>query len=122
MCSRIWAGHRSSMTVWSRSSRPEAALRGNAMSTKQAALAGFLGVSLVFVALDARRAAADESDPPTRAARMAYTAGSVSLQPAGTQDWIATPLNRPLTTGDQLWSDQNGRAELELDGSVLRVS
>jgi hypothetical protein len=53
---------------------------------------------------------------------VAYAEGSVSLQPGGTQDWIAVPLNRPLTTGDQLWSDQNSRAELELDGSALRVS
>jgi hypothetical protein len=67
-------------------------------------------------------AAADEDDPPRRAARLASVEGSVSFLPAGTQDWVAPYLNSALTTGDQLWSDNDGRAELQLDGSVLRVS
>src|SRR5271166_4331379 len=119
MCSPTWAGRRFSMTVWSRSSRPEAAIRGKAAMKKQAPLAGLLAICFAIIVLDSRRAAADESDPPTRAARVAYAEGSVSLQPGGTQDWIAVPLNRPLTTGDQLWVDQNSRAELQLDGSQL---
>jgi hypothetical protein len=65
---------------------------------------------------------ADEGDPSTRVARLAYVEGSVSFQPAGTGDWVAPPINRPLTTGDQLWSDRDGRAELQLDGSVIRLS
>ncbi len=32
------------------------------------------------------------------------------------------PLNRPLTTGDQLWTDRDSRTELQLDGSLLRLS
>ncbi len=44
------------------------------------------------------------------------------MQPAGTQDWVAITLNRPLTLGDALWSDQDGRAELQLDGSTVRLS
>ena len=32
---------------------------------------------------------ADDDDPPTRVARLAYTQGSVSFQPAGTDDWVA---------------------------------
>src|SRR4029077_9674327 len=67
-------------------------------------------------------ASADENDPSTRIARLAYIEGSVSFQPGGTDQWVAPPLNRPLTTGDQLWSDRNGRAELELDGSAVRLS
>src|SRR5208283_626550 len=67
-------------------------------------------------------AAADEDDPPSRVARLAYAEGSVSFQPGGTEDWVAAPVNRPLTTGDKLWSDRDSRVELQLDGSLLRLS
>jgi FecR protein len=83
-------------------------------------LAGFLILSLAL--LLPAFAQADEGDPPSRVARLAFVQGSVSLQPGGTTDWIAAPLNRPLTTGDQLWSDQDSRVELQLDGSLLRLS
>lgn len=65
---------------------------------------------------------ADTDDPPTRVARLAYLEGSVSFQPGGTDEWVAAPLNRPITTGDKIWSDQGSRAELQLDGSALRLS
>ncbi|HLW24656.1 MAG TPA: DUF6600 domain-containing protein [Steroidobacteraceae bacterium] len=64
---------------------------------------------------------AQDDDPPTRAARIAYIEGTVSFEPAGTADWVVPPVNRPMTTGDQLWADQDGRAELQLDGSALRL-
>ena len=77
---------------------------------------------LTFSGLGASLAAADENDPPIRVARLAYVEGSVSFQPGGTTEWVAPPVNRPVTTGDQLWSDRDGRAELQLDGSSLRLS
>ncbi len=80
-------------------------------------LLGFF--TLVFVS---NRAAAYADDPPSRVARVAYAEGSVSFQPAGTQDWVAAPLNRPVTTGDTLWADQQSRVELQLDGSIVRLS
>src|SRR5271156_5481077 len=67
-------------------------------------------------------ASAQDSDPPTRAARLAFAEGAVSFLPGGTQDWVAATINRPLTTGDELWADQDSRAELQLDGSLLRLS
>jgi hypothetical protein len=81
----------------------------------------FVGISLVFWAILPTYVLADENDPPTRVARLAYAEGSVSFQPAGTQDWVAATINRPLTTGDQIWSDSNSRGELQLDGSSLRL-
>src|SRR5215469_12722801 len=59
-------------------------------------------------------AQADDPDPPGRAAQLSDAEGAVSLQPAGVQEWTAATLNRPLTTGDRLWSDQSSRAELNL--------
>jgi len=67
-------------------------------------------------------AMADDDDPPSRVARLAYTQGSVSFQPAGTDDWVTARLNRPVTTGDKLWADRDGRVELQLDGSVIHSS
>jgi hypothetical protein len=68
------------------------------------------------------QARADDDDPPTRVARLAYAQGSVSSEPAGTNDWVAAELNRPMTTGDKIWSDNDGRVELQLDGTLLRLS
>src|SRR3984957_20744946 len=67
-------------------------------------------------------ALADDTDPAGRVARLSFLQGSVSLEPAGAQDWIAAELNRPLTTNDRLWSDTPGsRAELDIGGAVIRV-
>jgi hypothetical protein len=77
-----------------------------------------LAVFVTFVP----RAVAQDEDPPSRVARLAFVEGSVSFEPAGTQDWVGAGLNRPLTTGDTIWSDQDGRVELQLDNSFLRLS
>ena len=77
--------------------------------------------ALAVVALCAGIAQADDTDPPGRAARLSDVQGSVSLQPAGVQEWAAATLNRPLTTGDRLWSDANSRAELDMGAAVVRL-
>jgi len=74
------------------------------------------------LALTALPVMADSDDPPARVARLAYAQGSVSFQPAGTDDWVTPGLNRPMTTGDKMWADNDGRVELQLDGSVLRLA
>jgi hypothetical protein len=60
-------------------------------------------------------------DPPYRVARLNYTSGSVSLQPAGVDDWTAASINRPLTTGDRLYTDDGSRAELHIGTIALRL-
>src|SRR5580658_5828864 len=66
--------------------------------------------------------AAGQDDPPIRVARLNFIQGSVSLQPAGTEDWVDANPNRPLTTGDQLWTDEGARGELHLGSTAIRVS
>ena len=56
--------------------------------------------------------AQDDDDPPSRVARLSYTNGEVSFSPGGTDDWVAAAVNRPMTTGDKLWTDQSARAEI----------
>jgi hypothetical protein len=60
-------------------------------------------------------------DPPNRIAQLNYTNGSVSFQPGGQGDWVDAVLNRPLTTGDNLWADKNSRAELHVGSTALRI-
>ena len=63
-----------------------------------------------------------QDDPPSRVARLGYMEGSVSFQPAGETDWVQAAPNRPMTTGDKLWADQNSRVELQLGSAVIRLS
>ncbi len=60
-------------------------------------------------------------DPPGRVARLNYSNGSVSFQPGGEGDWVTAVPNRPLTTGDNLWADQNSRAELHIGSTAIRM-
>lgn len=69
-----------------------------------------------------RQAAADDDDPPSRVARLGYMHGAVSFEPAGTDDWVSAEVNRPMTTGDKLWSDNDSRAELRVGESSIRLS
>src|SRR6266705_912240 len=64
----------------------------------------------------------DQYDPPGRVARLGYMQGSVSFQPAGESDWVQAVPNRPMTTGDRLWADQDSRAEVELGSAVIRLA
>jgi hypothetical protein len=60
-------------------------------------------------------------DPPDRVARLSLLEGDVSLAPAESEEWADAVLNRPLTTGDKLWVDDNGRAELQVDSSTIHL-
>jgi FecR protein len=76
---------------------------------------------LLLSAVGVSVALADDADPPGRAARLSLTKGAVSLQPAGVQDWTDAAVNRPLTTGDKLWADQDSRAEIDIGSAVIRL-
>lgn len=91
-------------------------------NTRALMLAGLLGIAMTLAICEPARAAGDNEDPPSRVARMAYAHGAVSFQPAGTDDWVTSTVNRPMTTGDKLWSDSDSRAEMQLDGSLVRIS
>jgi hypothetical protein len=61
-------------------------------------------------------------DPPGRAARLSYITGTVSFQPGGVEDWVPASPNRPLTTGDRLWTETGSRAELTTGNASLRLN
>jgi len=64
---------------------------------------------------------ANTQDPPGRVARLNYMDGSVSFQPGGENDWVTAVLNRPLVTGDNLWADENSKAEVHIGSTALRL-
>ncbi len=64
---------------------------------------------------------ANTPDPPSRVARLNFMKGSVSFQPGGENDWVTAVLNRPLVTGDNLWADQDSRAEVHIGSTALRL-
>jgi hypothetical protein len=64
----------------------------------------------------------EQYDPPSRVARLGYMQGSVSFQPAGESEWVEAFRNRPMTTGDKLWTDRDGRAEVELGAATIRLA
>jgi hypothetical protein len=74
----------------------------------------------LVISLFTMMASADD-DPPGRVARLQYMAGSVSVQPRGSESWVGGSLNRPLTTSDNIWTDKDSRAELNIGTAILRV-
>jgi hypothetical protein len=86
-------------------------------------LARFIGAALLAVVLTpSLTAAQDDGDPPSRVGRLSYIRGAVSFQPAGTDDWVDATVNRPMTTGDTLWTDRGSRAALHIGSASINLS
>ncbi len=79
-------------------------------------------VGVAIAALLLLVAGAAWADPPGRVVRLAYTGGGVSFLPAGDNDWVQAAINRPLWTGDQLWTAGGARAELQMGNAALRLA
>jgi hypothetical protein len=96
--------------------------------TKKLKKFSWWGAALSTVILSAGVASQDrdqhdqQDDPPSRVARIGYMEGLVSFQPAGEPDWVQAVANRPMTTGDRLWTDKDSRAELQLGSAVIRLN
>jgi hypothetical protein len=68
-------------------------------------------------------AAAAYADPPGRVGRLNYAAGAVSFASAEAQDdWTQAVVNRPLTSGDRLWVERDGRAEFHVGSIAVRLA
>ena len=74
-----------------------------------------LATAALFVAATA------QADPPGRAARLGYIQGPVSFAPAGDDRWVEARLNRPITIGDSLWTDNDARTELQFGTATVRL-
>jgi len=63
----------------------------------------------------------DQAEPPSRAARISFLEGSVSMQPGGQGDWGNAVRNRPITVGDKIWVDKDSRAELQAGQATFHL-
>jgi hypothetical protein len=61
------------------------------------------------------------SNPPGRVGRISYLDGAVSFRPAEADTWAFAELNRTVTTGDRLWVDTVGHAEVQVGANAVRV-
>ncbi len=71
--------------------------------------------------VDVQNDNSDAQDPSRRVARMQFMDGQVSIQPGGVNDWVAGTLNRPMTTGDNVWTDKDSKAELNVGTGIFRM-
>lgn len=84
-------------------------------------MAGSL-LPLLAGALLAQEQAQPGGDPPALAARISYVLGAVSFQPSGDSGWSTATVNYPVTTGDRLFADRGGRAELQVGFLTVRLA
>src|SRR4030095_4330591 len=86
---------------------------GKAMKLLKIVIAA-LGVTLASVAF---------ADPPSVVGRLNFLSGPVSFAPAqADEDWVAATLNRPITTGDRLWRDENALAKRHVVSRPVRMA
>jgi hypothetical protein len=82
------------------------------------ALAGVCALALLVVG-----GARAEDDLPSRVGRIAEFAGDIYLAPQEqASDWTAVGLNQPITSGDNLWVGDGGRAEIDYGGGQFRLA
>ncbi|HYH43826.1 MAG TPA: DUF6600 domain-containing protein [Burkholderiales bacterium] len=80
-------------------------------------------VKLVFGIVLGTAAALAYADPPGRVARLNHVLGAVSFAPAEAPDqWTQAVINRPLTGGDRLWADRDGRGEFHVGSTAVRLA
>jgi hypothetical protein len=78
-------------------------------------------LSFITATIPGTAAAQDQDDPPAVVGRVSFVRGSVSFQPAGTEDWATAEINRPITIGDKLWADQESLVEVGLGSAAIRL-
>ena len=77
--------------------------------------------TLAFLTLGTTLAWAQD-DPPGRVGRLADVQGSVSMFDNEQGSWGEAERNRPLTSGDRLSTGPQGRAEVRIGSTVLRLA
>lgn len=83
-----------------------------------------LGALMTFAAIGTAVPATAQQppqDPPARIARLNVHEGTVSFSPAGEDGWYDIVPNRPLTSGDRLWTDRAARAEVFVGSAAVRT-
>ncbi|MBC3880467.1 hypothetical protein H8K35_03905 [Undibacterium sp. LX40W] len=84
---------------------------------------GMLGAAtLTLASLLLVAPAMAQNDPPGRVARVGYSYGQINFADAGSNQWTELIPNRPISTGDSIFVAEQGRAELHVGNSALRLN
>jgi FecR protein len=77
--------------------------------------------TLLACSLMAAGVAKAEEDPPGRVGRLADSRGQVWMLDVEQGEWVDAQRNRPLTSGDRLATDRDGRLELQIGSTIVRL-
>ena len=80
--------------------------------------------ALLMLAAAPSRAQDDQyaqDDPPAQAGRLSLVTGAVSIQQAGSDDWGQAVPNFPMGPGDRIFTDSDGRAEIQVGQTYIRI-
>ncbi len=61
------------------------------------------------------------AQPPALVGSIAYILGTVSFHDDQERDWAPAVVNFPFSTGDEMWTEPDGRAELLIGTARLRL-
>jgi hypothetical protein len=74
-----------------------------------------------FLAFASTPSQAQDDDPPAQAGRLSYVTGAVSIQQVGSDNWNQAVPNLPLGPGDRVFTDSDGRAEIQVGQTYVRM-
>src|ERR1019366_1579275 len=77
-----------------------------------AASVGLLGLAV---------AQAQDDDPPLEAVRLSFVHGAISIQQAGTDEWMQAVPNFPLAPGDRVFVDADSFGEIQIGQVYVRL-
>ncbi|WP_221229525.1 DUF6600 domain-containing protein [Niveibacterium umoris] len=84
-------------------------------------MARAFGGLVLALAMSAQVALAQEPDPPGRVGRLSYAEGRTEAWTEDRGDWAPIGLNTPVTSRTGLWTSANGRAEVRVGSTAVRL-
>ena len=86
--------------------------------SKRMAITAIYAVAVAMIPVAAR---AQDDDPPPEAGRISYISGNVSIQPVTSDEWGQAYPNLPVGPGDRIFTDSDGRAEIQVGQTYIRI-
>src|SRR5579872_5526736 len=90
-------------------------------SSKRILLAAISAAAMFSLPYVALAQDSDADDPPPEAGRISYISGNVSIQPVTSDDWGQAYPNLPVGPGDRIFTDSDGRAEIQVGQTYVRI-